>query len=239
MQDILGAFEGKVRKLVEDHLELRKELLTSMEANRSLKQTIQTLLLEIDQLKSNPTISEEDLEAQQMLQDAYAQISAERDRLLEDNQSLIHDKEQLDLERKQLLQAFESIQNEINTIQNNSDSFFQEYDEIKQSLEYQQEEQSNTNQRITELQEQLSYHEEQRDRIVLENESLKIQLEASRESNRELKELVLKRQEFENQEKSTTIVESIAEDSIQRNDIKVKINEYIKEIDKCIAQLNE
>ncbi|MCU0428950.1 MAG: hypothetical protein MUF42_03180 [Cytophagaceae bacterium] len=239
MQDILGPFEHKVRKLVEEHLVLRKELLVSMESNRSLKQTIQTLLLEIDQLKSNPVISEEELEAQQMLQDAYAQALAERDRSQEEVQQLIQDKQQLELERRQLMDALENIQNEISTIQNNSDTFFQEYDEIKQSLQDQQAMHTDAAQRIEDLEMQVADHVQQRDRIVLENESLKIQLEASKEANRELKELAQKRQEFENQEKSTSIVESIAEDGIQRNEIKLKINEYIKEIDKCIAQLNE
>lgn len=243
MLEVLGGFEQKVRKLVEDHIELRKELLASLEANRSLKQNIQTLLLEIDQLKNNPVLSEEELAAQHMLQDEFAQVCAERDRILEEKQILEQEKEQLELERKQLLSAFESIQNEINTIQNHSDSFFSEYDEIKQSLESQQDQQQTSNQRIEELEYKLEEHEQNRDRIVLENESLKIQLEASREANRELKELVQKRQDltenFENQEKNTTIVESIAEDGIQRNELKLKINEYIKEIDKCIAQLNE
>lgn len=44
---------------------------------------------------------------------------------------------------------------------------------------------------------------------------------------------------FQNQSKITKIVSSVAEDDQKATDIKNKINEYIKEIDKCIATLTE
>ncbi|MEY3412538.1 MAG: hypothetical protein RIQ70_1226 [Bacteroidota bacterium] len=44
---------------------------------------------------------------------------------------------------------------------------------------------------------------------------------------------------FQNQEKMSTIVSSLAEDTPGASELKSKINEVIKEIDKCIAQLSE
>ena len=61
--------------------------------------------------------------------------------------------------------------------------------------------------------------------------------------NNELKDLlVLKDEElknFQNQEKISTIVSSLAEDTPGASELKSKINEVILEIDKCIAQLSE
>jgi chromosome segregation ATPase len=61
--------------------------------------------------------------------------------------------------------------------------------------------------------------------------------------NKQLKNEVASKEEtllnFYNQEKITKIVTSIAEDTPKKSELKFKINEYIKEIDKCIAALTE
>ncbi|ABG58404.1 hypothetical protein [Cytophaga hutchinsonii] len=55
-------------------------------------------------------------------------------------------------------------------------------------------------------------------------------------------QIILKEEEvrnFHNQEKISKIVTSIAEDTYRKTELKLKINEYIKEIDKCIAFIKE
>ncbi len=44
---------------------------------------------------------------------------------------------------------------------------------------------------------------------------------------------------FQNQQKITKIVTSITEDTFTHTDLKLMINEYIREIDRCIAHLSE
>ena len=44
---------------------------------------------------------------------------------------------------------------------------------------------------------------------------------------------------FQNQLKISKIVSSLAESSHNSSELKLKINEYIKEIDRCIAHLSE
>ena len=44
---------------------------------------------------------------------------------------------------------------------------------------------------------------------------------------------------FHNQEKISKIVTSIADDTYRKTELKLKINEYIKEIDKCIDFIKE
>ena len=61
------------------------------------------------------------------------------------------------------------------------------------------------------------------------NKQLKIQLERQ---NEEIKN-------FQNQHKISKIVSSLAESTHNSAELKLKINEYIKEIDKCIAHLSE
>jgi 23S rRNA C2498 (ribose-2'-O)-methylase RlmM len=62
-----------------------------------------------------------------------------------------------------------------------------------------------------------------------ENEQLKNQLFVQ---NEELKN-------FKNRDKITRIVEGVASSNENSARLKQKINEYIKEIDKCIAYLSE
>lgn len=44
---------------------------------------------------------------------------------------------------------------------------------------------------------------------------------------------------FQNQQKITKIATSITEDTFTHTDLKLMINEYIREIDRCIAHLSE
>lgn len=75
------------------------------------------------------------------------------------------------------------------------------------------------------------YHDSLKELDVLqsENRHLRDQLDAA---NDELKS-------FKNQEKITKIVDSVSQAGQKPVDLKQKINEYIKEIDRCIAHLNE
>jgi hypothetical protein len=79
--------------------------------------------------------------------------------------------------------------------------------------------------------------------LTKEYNALKTEFRAVREENKELKALKEKQNEdlknFQNQDKISKIVSSIAEDTQKSTELKLKINEYIKEIDKCIAHLSE
>jgi hypothetical protein len=64
-----------------------------------------------------------------------------------------------------------------------------------------------------------------------------------REENAFLKSLVKNKEEeiknFQNQFKISKIVTTLADDTHRKAELKLKINEYIREIDKCIAYLKE
>ena len=74
------------------------------------------------------------------------------------------------------------------------------------------------------------------DESLLESKELK-------EENAFLKSLVKNKEEeiknFQNQFKISKIVTTLADDTHRKAELKLKINEYIKEIDKCIAHLSE
>ena len=75
-----------------------------------------------------------------------------------------------------------------------------------------------------------------------EHQSVQEQLRIFKVENNNLK-TTLKRKEqqigdFQNQNKISTIVDTIATGSNDATELKQYINEYIKEIDKCIAQLS-
>jgi hypothetical protein len=80
-------------------------------------------------------------------------------------------------------------------------------------------------------------------KLVKEHNALKEELNTVRAENKELKALKDRQNEdlknFQNQDKISKIVSSIAEDTQKSTELKLKINEYIKEIDKCIAHLSE
>ena len=73
--------------------------------------------------------------------------------------------------------------------------------------------------------------------------SLNVKLRTSYTENHNLKMILDKKNEelsnFKNQDKITKIVSSMSGDEKSSTELKLKINEYIKEIDKCIAYLSE
>lgn len=79
--------------------------------------------------------------------------------------------------------------------------------------------------------------------LISEHSSLKKELKASIEENVNLRNSIERQNQdlknFQNQDKISKIVSSIAEDTQKNTELKLKINEYIKEIDKCIAHLSE
>jgi chromosome segregation ATPase len=80
-------------------------------------------------------------------------------------------------------------------------------------------------------------------KLLGEHENLKAKLSASISDNESLKNTIEKQKEdiknFQNQEKITKIVTSIAEGTQSNTELKLKINEYLKEIDRCIVYLSE
>jgi septal ring factor EnvC (AmiA/AmiB activator) len=80
-------------------------------------------------------------------------------------------------------------------------------------------------------------------KLLVEHEQLKVELSASVSDNEDLRNIIKEQNEgiknFQNQEKITKIVTSIAEGTQSNTELKLKINEYIKEIDRCIVYLSE
>ena len=79
--------------------------------------------------------------------------------------------------------------------------------------------------------------------LILENQSLKLRNKSLISDNEDLKLLISTQNEeiknFQNQDKISKLVSSIAEGAQNSTELKLKINEYIKEIDKCIVFLSE
>jgi predicted nuclease with TOPRIM domain len=78
--------------------------------------------------------------------------------------------------------------------------------------------------------------------FMSEHQSAQEELKILKVENNNLK-TTLKRKEqqigdFQNQNKISTIVDSVATGGENATELKQYINEYIKEIDKCIAQLS-
>lgn len=73
--------------------------------------------------------------------------------------------------------------------------------------------------------------------------ALKSKYKSLESENEQLKLALMDRNEefknFQNQQKISKIVTSLAEDTQKTSELKLKINEYIREIDKCIAYLGE
>ena len=78
--------------------------------------------------------------------------------------------------------------------------------------------------------------------LVGEHKNLKEELKGLKRENQELKEAVRARDEqiagFHNQLKITKIVDSINPEDGSVLELKKKVDEYIREIDKCIAHLS-
>jgi predicted nucleic acid-binding Zn-ribbon protein len=80
-------------------------------------------------------------------------------------------------------------------------------------------------------------------KLVEEHKQLKKELFAVKIEKKELESKVETQQEeiryFQNQDKITKIVTSIADGSSNHSELKLMINEYIREIDRCIVHLSE
>jgi uncharacterized coiled-coil DUF342 family protein len=78
--------------------------------------------------------------------------------------------------------------------------------------------------------------------LVNEHKNLKDELKGLKRENQELKEAVRARDEqitgFHNQLKITKIVDSINPEDGNAPELKKKVDDYIREIDKCIAHLS-
>jgi hypothetical protein len=94
-----------------------------------------------------------------------------------------------------------------------------------------------------ELLERLEQLEAKALKLALAHKSLTISHGELQIENQKLKnQIILKEEEarnFQNQEKISKIVTSITDDTYRKTELKLKINEYIKEIDKCIAFIKE
>jgi hypothetical protein len=68
-------------------------------------------------------------------------------------------------------------------------------------------------------------------------------LKTSREEVEFLKSLVKSKEEeiknFQNQHKISKLVTTLTDDTQKKVELKLKINEYLREIDKCIAYLKD
>ena len=78
--------------------------------------------------------------------------------------------------------------------------------------------------------------------LVGEHKNLKEELKGLKRENQELKDAVRARDEqitgFHNQLKITKIVDSINPEDGSASELKKKVDDYIREIDKCIAHLS-
>jgi len=78
--------------------------------------------------------------------------------------------------------------------------------------------------------------------LVNEHKSLKEELKTLKADNLELKAAIKARDEqlagFHNQLKITKLVDSLNPEDGSSLELKKKVDEYIREIDKCIAHLN-
>jgi hypothetical protein len=78
--------------------------------------------------------------------------------------------------------------------------------------------------------------------LISEHKSLKEEIKSLRAENQELKAAIRMRDEqiagFHNQLKITKIVDNLHPEDGSVSDLKKKVDEYIREIDKCIAHLS-
>jgi hypothetical protein len=78
--------------------------------------------------------------------------------------------------------------------------------------------------------------------LVNEHKSLKEELKALKTENQDLKSAIKSRDEqiagFHNQLKITKIVDNLHPEDGSVSELKKKVDEYIREIDKCIAHLS-
>jgi len=78
--------------------------------------------------------------------------------------------------------------------------------------------------------------------LINEHRSLKEQISIQKEENLELKAVLTEKQEqlreFQNKAKISKLVSSIGVDKSDTADLRRKLDDYIKEIDNCIAFLS-
>ncbi len=78
--------------------------------------------------------------------------------------------------------------------------------------------------------------------LVNEHKNLKEELKSLKKENQDLKGAIRVRDEqlagFHNQAKITKIVDSLNPEDGSVSELKKKVDEYIREIDKCIAHLS-
>ena len=85
---------------------------------------------------------------------------------------------------------------------------------------------------------------ERKVKFLLNNhKDLKQELNVAKSENQELKEIIRKRDDqiidFQNKYKISKIVRNIRDGEDDASELKNQINEYIREIDKCIMHLSQ
>lgn len=96
---------------------------------------------------------------------------------------------------------------------------------------------------LDQLKSQLNTLERKIQLLVGEHQNVKSELVQIKGENQELKELLRTKEgqinDFQNKIKITKIVGSIGSDEHKAVELKRKIDDYVKEIDKCIAHLSK
>lgn len=94
-----------------------------------------------------------------------------------------------------------------------------------------------------ELEEMITLLENKVSVLVQEYEKLKVAVNVLKAQNAEQKQVIEKQKEaiknFKNQPQIANIAGSIAEDDEAKKALKIRIDQYIKDIDRCIEMLND
>jgi len=95
---------------------------------------------------------------------------------------------------------------------------------------------------MTEIEKSWAVFQESLNKLYEELFAYKIKLQKANEEIARLKEIINlkddKIRNLETQEKIIKIADNLAEDTRKKTELKLKINEYIREIDRCIAFLS-
>ena len=91
-------------------------------------------------------------------------------------------------------------------------------------------------QRLTNVEDHLKKLVDVHAQVKEENSALKTR---NQELKEEVNHLNTRLSDFQNQDKITKIVSNTTVEKEESTELKHKLNEYIKEIDKCIAHLSE
>ena len=91
--------------------------------------------------------------------------------------------------------------------------------------------------------EQLNRIESKVSKLIARYHQAQEALEKAHQEIRELQSVIQQKEDeiknFQNQDNIAKIVNTIAADAANATELKLKINEYIREIDKCIAYLRD